>query len=294
MTATFILSLDTEIAWGTDAPDLPRFAACFDGYRPLVRRLLDLLDRCEVAATWAVVGHLFLSPGDPRAHPRAPAHWYHAPDVIDSIRSARAQHEIGTHTFSHIYTREASTTRAVWLHELRLCAELHRQHGLPLRSLVFPRNQVAYLDTLPEAGIRAYRGAERSWYRGLPARPRRAAHLLDRALGLPPPTYAPAALRVNARLVNLPASQFLMAYDGLRGRIPTASRVRQARLGLAQAARRGHLYHLWFHPFNLGTSPAMFDALESILREVAALRAAGALRVLTMQAAADELLGGAP
>ncbi|MBL8164666.1 MAG: polysaccharide deacetylase family protein [Anaerolineae bacterium] len=294
MSATFILSLDTEIAWGTDAWDLPRFAACFDGYRPLVRRLLDLLERYEVAATWAVVGHLFLPPGDPRAHPRTPTAWYHAPEVIEWIRGARTLHEIGTHTFSHVYTRESSTTRDVWLAELRACAELHRQHGLPLRSLVFPRNQVAYLDTLPEVGIRAYRGEERSWYRGLPARPRRAAHLLDRALGLPPPTYALDMLRVNAQLVNLPASQFLMAYDGLRGRIPTASRVRQARLGLAQAVRRGHLYHLWFHPFNLGTSPAMFDALEAILREVAALRAAGQLRVMTMQSAAHELLGGAP
>ncbi|NDJ60842.1 MAG: polysaccharide deacetylase, partial [Chloroflexi bacterium] len=107
MTGIFILSLDTEIAWGTyGARDIARQRANFDNYRDLVRRLIDLLDDTAIPATWAVVGHLFVAPGDQpppliaphyswaaapdSARAPDPAHpdWYHAPDVIAMIRAA--------------------------------------------------------------------------------------------------------------------------------------------------------------------------------------------------------------
>jgi peptidoglycan/xylan/chitin deacetylase (PgdA/CDA1 family) len=287
MLGTFILSLDTEIAWGTDARQWMSYAHCFDNYRTILRRLLDLLDQYHIAATWAVVGQLLLAADDKRAAALQPPEWFHAPYVVDWIRSAKTAHEIGTHTFSHIYTDDPSTTQAVWEAELEQCMKLHRELGLPLRSVVYPRNQIKYVDTLPQYGIVAYRGIE-----GHRQRERRGlAHVLHRALALPPPTYDPKTLRVGERLVNLPASQFLLAYDGLRGRIPTASRVRQARLGLEQAVQRGEIYHLWFHPFNLGTSPRMFEALEQILREVAQRREHGQLQVMTMEQAAEWVLG---
>ena len=80
----------------------------------------------------------------------------------------------------------------------------------------------------------------------------------------------------------------------MRRWIPTASRVRQARIGLNRAVRRGHLYHLWLHPFNLGGDDAMFDALTRILAEVARRRERGRLRVLTMGGAAEWILRGMP
>lgn len=291
MAGLFILSLDTEIAWGTDPQDRARYADCFDNYRVIIRRLLDLLDAYQLPATWAVVGHLFLKPGDPRARltPRqAQWDWFHAPDVIRAIAEAPAGHEIGTHTFSHVCAGQVS--RAEWEAELRLCATLHREHRLPLRSLAFPRNQIAYLETLSAFGITAYRGVEGNRR----AERRGAAYLLHQALAIPPPTYALDRLRVGDRLVNLPASQSLLAYDGLRRFVPTASRVRQAQRGLDHAARRGRLFHLWFHPFTLGTSNAMFYALEQILQDVDRRRQAGDLRALTMAAAADWILAGRP
>jgi peptidoglycan/xylan/chitin deacetylase (PgdA/CDA1 family) len=288
MTGLFILSLDTEIAWGTDETALSRYAHCFDNYRAIVEQLLELLDRYNIPATWAVVGHLFLSHDDPRTLGRHPENWYHAPYLLDLIRAAAVHHEIGTHTFSHIYTDDPETTQMVWKKELDTAAALHREHNLPLQSIVYPRNQVAYTQTLNDYGIIAYRGVEQNWY----GNRRGFFHLFDRALGLPPPTYDPVSLRVGDNLVNLPASQFLMAYDGVRAYIPTASRVRQARIGIRRAVQRNHLYHLWFHPFNLGTSDNMFDALEGILREVARRRDEGKLRVMTMADAAEWILGG--
>jgi len=295
MAGLFILSLDTEIAWGTYGAAIARQRHAFDNYRTLLRRLIDLLDQYALPATWAVVGHLFLEPGSADSVSlRSPEHpgWYHAPDAIEMIRGARTPHEIGTHTFTHVFATEV--TPDVWDKELATCQRIHQGHNLPLRSLVYPRNHTAYTETLHRYGIIAYRGAEQKRYRQPSGIAGRVLSYLDYLLALPPVTYDPATLRVNDQLVNLPASQFLMSYDGLRGWIPTASRVRQAKVGIEQAVKRNHLYHLWFHPFNLGSSPKMYDALEQILREVTRRRDAGDLQVMTMQQTAEWVLKRTP
>ncbi len=121
----------------------------------------------------------------------------------------------------------------------------------------------------------------------------RAGHLLHRALSLPAPTYAARDLTPVDGVVDIPASQLLMPYDGIRRFIPTASRVRQARRAIREAADSDRLFHLWFHPFNLGSSPEMFVGLEAILEVVAEHRERAGLRVATMAGAADWVRGSA-
>src|SRR5687767_9232224 len=80
----FVLSLDTELAWGSfDHTPVAAFANRYPDLRGTIRRLLDLFERYELSATWAVVGHLFLDScqrgGDGRAHPeclRPQYRWY--------------------------------------------------------------------------------------------------------------------------------------------------------------------------------------------------------------------------
>jgi hypothetical protein len=280
-----ILSIDTELAWGTNAEDLPGLSEVFDEEPQIIRRLIDLLDEYQVPATWAVVGELLLPP-DRNDRERTPERWYRAPYLMEWLSNARVRHEIGTHTFSHVYAHDATTTREVWTRELEAVSQLSEQLGIAMCSIVYPRNQVAYIDTLPDFGIIAYRGVERNWYGNRPG----VFHFLDRALGTPAPTYDVSTLREGDRMVNLPASQFLVGSNGMRKLIPVASRIRQARLGLSRAARRGEVYHLWFHPFNLGGDDRVFNALERILREVSLRRDRGELTVMTMAQAAEFIL----
>jgi peptidoglycan/xylan/chitin deacetylase (PgdA/CDA1 family) len=298
--ATFILSLDTEIAWGTySAPGSK--ASAFDTYPALLRRLVNLLDIYEISATWAVVGALidpqpdalppvhypFASAPDTERVQRGPAHWFHLPAVLDCIQRARAPQEIATHTYTHLLSDAPAVSRERFAAELRAARDLHAKLGLPpLRSLVYPQNRVAHVDVLGEFGITSYRGPAEDWYSALPRPLSRPAHLLDRSLGFPPPVYRLADCDRTHDVVNLPASQFLMSYDGVRASIPTESRVRQALTGLDRAAEHNAIFHLWFHPFNLGSADAMFDALTTILAQVYERRSAGTLRVLTMEQAA--------
>lgn len=316
---TFVLSLDTEIAWGS--VDTPRLRSCvshFNSYRKLVRRLVDLLDKYEISATWAFVGRLLVdqsryatratsADSDSTTATAMPSEqsssetikregdpsWWSGTDVLEMVRNARVEHEIGTHTFSHTILGDPACRRNHARSELQVCRKVHADRGLEMKSLVFPRNKIAHLDAAASVDILCYRGRERNWYRGMPNRMQQAAHFLDRLLAIEPPTYRWNELSsTQHEPVNIPASMFFMSFDGLRALIPPSRRVRQVRRGLDRAIENGEIFHLWFHPFNLGSSPRMFETLESILRMVSEEKDRGRLRVCTMEQVATEVRNG--
>jgi Polysaccharide deacetylase len=304
----FTLSLDTEIAWGTfDHGGLTRYARHFDQIRPVVRRLVSLLDAYNIPATWAFVGHLLLQrcqrEKDGTIHPdvlrprydwfsadwhacdpatdirRDP--WWYGTDLLEMVVEAQSNHEIATHTFSHIVVDDPNCTPEIFRSQLQACADLHKKHGLPFQSIVYPRNKVALLDVLPPFGISAYRGPAKRWYSRLSPPLVKAFRLMDHSLPFPPPTYGLGEIRTESP-TNVPASMFYMPRDGFRRAIPIWARVQKAKLGLGRAAARGELFHLWFHPFNLASDPHLFDGLAEILAFASELRSSDQLRILTM------------
>jgi peptidoglycan/xylan/chitin deacetylase (PgdA/CDA1 family) len=220
------------------------------------------------------------------------APWWYGRDLLEAVRGAGAAHEIATHTFSHIIVDDPGCSAAVFSSELAKCAELQQAAGLPpLRSIVYPNNTIAHLDVLPQYGLTAFRGREAGWHFHAPHALRRPAALLFRALPFQPPVYT-LRPQPGVPLVDVPASMVLLAYDGVRRWLPDVSRVRQAQRGLRAAARQGRVFHLYFHPYNLASSPRMLRVLETILQSVSRMQAAGALRVRTMSQLADEVLAG--
>jgi peptidoglycan/xylan/chitin deacetylase (PgdA/CDA1 family) len=311
---TFVLSLDTELAWGNCwNGQVQRYARHYDRYRESVARIVALLDHYQVPATWAFVGHLLLEACDGRhadvLRPRYPWFagewlawdpgtdlrrdpWWYGRDLLERVRGAQVEHEIATHTFSHLIADDAGCSAEVFDSEIAKCAALHRAAGLPpLRSIVYPNNAIAHLETLPRRGLIAYRGREAGWHARAPRPLRRAAALLFRALPFQPPVYN-LRRRPELRLVDVPASMVLLAYDGPRRWVPDYARVRQAERGLQAAERRGSVFHLYFHPYNLASSPRMIRVLEAILQAVSRARAAGRLRASTMGQLAEEVLAG--
>ena len=294
------------------------FAARYPDERGVIREILALLQRHDVAATWAVVGHLFLAAcergANGRAHPEMPRpsyawfqdDWYrddpcadratqplwYGDDVVDAIVAAPTGHEVGCHGFSHAVFGDPGFDAAIAAAEIDECRRLAAARQIELRSFVFPRNREGHHDVLAGSGFVAVRGADPSWTRRLPGRLGRLAGLLDQALSIAPPVSVPRQVRPG--LWDIPGSMILMERTGLRRLIPVSARIRKARRGLHRAVREGAVFHLWFHPFNLAPDrTAMLGALDAILADVASLRAAGQIDVRTMGQLADELGGPA-
>ncbi len=306
---TMVLSLDFEMSWGRfDKMPLKELEAESIAERPQIRRLLDLMDRYEIPATWATVGHLMLdrcerdhqgvAHGNHRPHAKyswlshewfkhdpctkaekAPA-WY-APDVVEWIRNTKVRHEIGSHSFGHIYYGDPECTPEMAEADLKAALDAARDKGITISSFVFPRNNVGHLEVLYKMGIKAYRGQDplmRGWGSGLFLR---AVHYGHQLLGIPP--LPVRAEETYPGMWNIPGNHFFMPRVGIRRLIPMACQVRRVKAGINQAIERGDLYHFWFHPFNLNAKPnTMFRGLEKIFAYASRMREEGRLNILTM------------
>jgi hypothetical protein len=311
----FVISLDTELIWGSFDHIAPQsFAARYPNVRGTIRRLIELFERHDVPATWAVVGHLFLGScargADGHPHPECvrPRHrwfagdwlgldpctdrltdplWY-GDDIVDWLLAARTPQEIGSHSFSHVIFGDRGCSADVARSELRACAEQALRRGITLKSFVFPRNSEGHHELLREFGITAFRGQDPTWYRQFPRAPRRIAHLLDQAVAVAPPVSQPSERLPG--LWNIPGSMLWMYREGARRFVPLASRVRKAKRGLRRASEQGAVFHLWCHPFQLSIDrDAMMGALDDVLSEAVRMRARGELEILTMGGLAAQL-----
>jgi len=281
------ISIDLELAWGVWdilTPEDLRLAESAE--RPICMALLDLFDRYQVAATWAMVAAI-LDRESGQARPGAPACWY-APDIVERIVKARAGHEIGSHGGRHIYFADVADAPA--RDDLAFAAEVHRVNGLPFRSFVFPRNAIGHLGAVAEAGLHTFRGPDAGWTGAARRAGRRigqAVNLADKMLPVPPP--AVTAIKTG-RLVDIPGSMLLLGRNGPRRFILPAVTRAKLRMGLARARRSGGTFHLWFHPSNFYyRRDEQLDTIAWFLGHAADEAARGRIEIRTMGAFADGL-----
>jgi hypothetical protein len=317
----FILSLDIELGWGSfNHNGLERHRRSYEKTRGLIRQMLDLFDANQFAATWAVVGHLFLDHcsrvGDGNHnHVLQPEYswwpqgwlshdpfsnmehdpYFYAPDIIDSLLGCPTEQELASHTFTHAILGDPECTREVAWSQLQEAMKVTEARGRRLRSLVYPRNQVGHIDVLAELGFTSYRGMDRTWYQRGPHRGRlnRGMHYMDRWLAFTPMVFSSiSGSRIQNKenwTFNLPGSMFYVPCDGIWQTVPLKRRITQAYRGLDEAVKQNALFHLWFHPFNLGSSPRLLDGLESIIKYACRLRDHEGMQCLTMSATAETL-----
>lgn len=278
----FTVSIDLELLWGVwDNAPTKDDERCADLERQISSRLLELFRRYDVRATWAIVGRLLDDePGFDGLRGPSRRCWF-APDIVEAITSDGVDHEIGSHSYAHVYFH--SVTREQAAMDLRRAAQTHRDHGLPFTSFVFPRNQVGHLDVLADAGLRVFRSSDAGLLRWAEerARPLRPAlNLVEKAIALPSPLVDPV---VHDRLIELPSSMLLLGRNGMRRIVHPRALSTKLCSGIRRAAEERRLFHLWFHPSNFyDQTSTQLDVLERGLEQAATLRARGQLDVHTM------------
>jgi peptidoglycan/xylan/chitin deacetylase (PgdA/CDA1 family) len=306
----FLLTLDTELLWDRRGQPWSKAEVhAVDRVRHgRFEALLSMLDELDIPATFALVGHLLIQPGEVETLPATsqdggtgrgePAHWYESiprdflrqreglywPELVPLLKGTLVSHEIACHTLTHRLFDETALPEAAARFEIdAACRVIARAFGKRPTALVFPRNLAGHLPIVAEAGIKVFRGKDPTWWGSIPGLPGKLAHLLDRSLALTPPVH-PQALRVND-LTNVPGSMLLLARSGLRRVVPLSSLRRQAMKGVAAAIRGGCIFHLWLHPVDLGyDNGELLTVLRSVLEVVATATTEGRLRVATMSA----------
>lgn len=302
--------------------------------RSEVLNLAALFAQRGVRATWATVGLLFATSGaeakalspsdrpayrDPRLDPYTepigateeedPLHL--AGSLVDSLARTEGQ-ELGSHTFSHYYCLEpfgplerndaAPGARAVAFRaDLEAAQAAAARKGVRLRSLVLPRNQwdQALAPVLVETGFECYRGPQPGWaHRSRPGADSglavRAARLASTWAGPAVPTFAWTELVEPSGLHNIPASAFLRPWSPSTKALQSLQDGRITK-ALRDAAQRGRVVHLWWHPHNFAAHPAENVArLHRLLDEVDRLRASDGMVSLAMGDASDMARGEQP
>jgi peptidoglycan/xylan/chitin deacetylase (PgdA/CDA1 family) len=191
--SVLLISADFELAWAprydnqADNP-LEHALELARQERENIPFILNLCEQYNIPITWATVGHLFLescSRSNGKAHTEIPTvdqysglfwdfkgddwfeydpcsnikhapEWY-APDLIEKIIRSTVDHEIGSHSFSHIDCRDGICSPDLMRADLQVCKALAKAKGLELKSFVHPGNTIGNLKVLKEEGFISFR-----------------------------------------------------------------------------------------------------------------------------------------
>lgn len=181
-----IISADFEMAWAW------RYAKTKDEYiqkgrkeRRNFPRIIRLLEEYNIPITFASVGHLFLEKcehgehdwmaripnfindnwmfmnsdwfkHDPYSNYKEAPEWY-APDLIRMIQNSTINHEIGSHSFSHIDFSYKNCPLQVADDEIKACKKAAEPYGIDLESIVFPGGTWGNIEVLKKYDFKIYR-----------------------------------------------------------------------------------------------------------------------------------------
>ena len=290
---TFIISLDTELIWGIIHTDADASSLINDKKhcRGAIDLLLNIFEKYNIPATWAVVGHLFLDhcekeDGIPHKNmPRFKEGWYsvdpctdikrdplyYGKDIVEKILASPVEHEIGYHSFSHVIFSECS--REVAEAEIKEGIKLAKQFGITLKSFVFPQHEIGHIEVLKEYGFMIYRGLrERHFGERENLLLRKLGGGIDKLIALP------TEPKWGGSILEIPCSIQFQDVPLFR---PTL--IFRAKIGINKAIKEKKVFHLYLHPEVLLSQPSLVRKFDKLMKFVAKKREEGKIEVMTME-----------
>ena len=315
MPGTLIVSLDFELFWGMlDVCPLETYQDNVLGGRKAIPKLLELFQKHGIHATWAAVGFLFAEnyeevrryfpenkPGYANEKLNAyrefakigkneqEAPCFYAPSLLEKIAAVPGQ-EIGSHTFSHYYCREAGQTPEQFAEDLAAAKAIAGDRGYDLTSVILPRNQCEpeYTDILRQAGFTAYRDEENDWIYNKVKSGLLFKVLRTLDMYLPLTGQGGYTPKCENGIWNLTGSRM---FRPIRPHLPLERlKIRRIKRQMLHAAKKGLTFHLWWHPHNVGVrTEEHLKQLDEIFSYYEELKETYGMRSLNMREAAGEL-----
>lgn len=317
MTGTLIVSLDFELFWGVhSSKKLEEYRNNIAGGRRAIPTMLELFQKYGIHATWATVGMMF---GDSRKEiakffpedVKLPTYnktelssydclgridvdqkrdFLFAGELIKTISNANGQ-EVGSHTFSHYFCREAGQTIEQFDADLSAAESIAQDKGYQLTSMVLPRNQCEpeYIDILSRHGFTAYRDEENDWiHEKVKCRPlMRVLRLMDVYLPLTGQGgYIP---KQENGIWNLTGSRMYKPFFKPLAFLEPL-KIHRIKRQMLHAAKNGLVFHLWWHPHNVGVrTDYHLKQLERVFQYYEELKEKYGMRSLNMREMVAEL-----
>lgn len=278
MKGIFIISLDYELFWGMhDAASIRTYGKNILGTYTVIPKLLALFERYQVHSTWAAVGMMhaenarqlkeYLPDQKPAYQNKICSsyrclnvlasgrgtmdRYFFAPDMLEKICLAKGT-ELGSHTFSHYYCQEPGQTIEQFQKDIQSDRNITARAGSRIVSLVFPKNQSdsRYVKAAEKYGFAAFRGAEENWVQKIKCRfLKRMFRFADAYVPLTHTNeyrteYCGRILNLHGSRMFRPYNPKLFFLEGLK--------LRRIKKQMLSAARTGRIFHLWWHPHNIG------------------------------------------
>lgn len=274
-----VMSFDFEMRWGVHdiyGLNIEGYRTNLENTRFAVASMLKLLAERDLRATWATVGALGMkdwgeyfsfAPSPPKYINKAlsvrkeyadidPDGKFHfAPDLITQILGTKGQ-ELGSHSFSHLYFQEPGITEDDFISDMRAVEKIFKERFcvVPV-SLVYPRNQSAFTESLDKTSIKIWRGQEPAWFYKCTTKSDntvfpRFFRFIDGVNPWGSRVSQIAPKTVNASLFvrcNLPEQFWRLHLRRIENELSNL--------------KPNHIFHLWWHPHNVG-----FDLKTGVAR----------------------------
>src|SRR5690606_8894522 len=233
----------------------------------------------NIPITWATVGHLFLDSCkkgdhdwmrrinhfddhwlfnkgdwydyDPCTNYKKDPEWY-APDLIELILNSKVNHEIGSHSFSHLHFKDHVCSPEAAYDDMKACIDIASKWGIELKSMVFPGGTNGNYKALSNTGIKNYRQSSKY-------------HLSYPEHGEQNLVKLPSSFSIEDAGFNWSKEDYLSRYKRF----------------LDKTIETGTVCHAWFHP---SESPFIVkEIFPAFLKYAAELRESGLLYINTME-----------
>lgn len=280
----FIISLDFELHWGRfDKADPLGTKTYYRNTQKTIPKILSLFEKYKIEATWAAVGMLLAKNKrewkeySPKLRPSyenqnlSAYDWYtnrriykkslFAPELVTKILETPGQ-ELGSHTFAHYYTMEPGQTVEQFQADLVAAKRIAfgKFNTIP-KALVFPRNQCnsSYLAVCRQEGFEVVRSNPTNWFWQNTHQETLVKKIFRTADTLLPAgsrtSYPVSELKVKQGLpLEIPSSRLLRS-SYTKNTWVNKLRIGRIKMEMSLAAKKGEVYHLWWHPHNFGENP---------------------------------------
>ena len=285
MAGNFIISIDCEGKWGMSdhLGDHHDTFLTDEKLNEAYSRLVEILDKNEIKATFAFVGAFTMSSDEYHEH----KDWF--PDVFingqnwfSSFKQAASQnqfegwflssayekisnsgaHEIASHGFSHLPLVESLIRKEDFFKEMESIRKVGELKGHSPKSFIYPRNQVGFVEELFESGFSGYRGSSEIKTKS------RTMNRLGNLLGeFNIFSYSEDHPEAD-KIVKIPAGYFLNWRHGLRQKVPFEVTCKKWAHLIADAIKQEKVVHLWTHSHNFIDGDNMYYLLDRILKLV--------------------------